>query len=176
MEAVYKLKEVLKALDIPRDRFNDWLSRGYIEATIQEKRGKRVIKSYNTIDVYSIAFFKHLVEILSVQRDYAKVLTAYCKKELRLQALNQSVPHIDHMLLVFGFSGEKPERNIMTLSSHEPGYVLEINNAKIGYFDVDGKYTRLKREGKWIGENWRYIHLINLKQLRMEIDQALMSV
>jgi hypothetical protein len=71
----FKMIDVMEALDIPRERFKDWLMRGYITASIYIEKGKRTFKHYSRLDIYRIALFKHLVQSVRVPREVAAGLS-----------------------------------------------------------------------------------------------------
>ena len=62
--------DIVKILDIQRERLRDWQSRGFIRASREaEKQGKRAY--FSRLDVYAIGLFKNLVEIYRFSRDEA---------------------------------------------------------------------------------------------------------
>lgn len=67
----FQMIDVIKALDIPRERFKDWLMRGYIYGSIYVEKGTRTFKNYSQLDVYRIALFKHLVQNVRIPREVA---------------------------------------------------------------------------------------------------------
>lgn len=67
----FSLKEVTDGLQIPRERFKEWVLRGFVTASIQQKQGSRTFNSYSVSDLYYIAFFKHLIEHTQLPREHA---------------------------------------------------------------------------------------------------------
>lgn len=66
MEKEYNMRDVLNAVDIPRERFKEWIAKGFIKASIQESQGEgaRMINKYSLDDVYKIAIFKEMIKLL----------------------------------------------------------------------------------------------------------------
>lgn len=59
--APYSTLDIVRALNIPRERFRDWLDRGFIKPTIPSAgRGKSA--RFTRHDIYKIAFFRKIVD------------------------------------------------------------------------------------------------------------------
>jgi hypothetical protein len=68
---MYSIGEVIKILDIPRERLNDWIARDYVRGSVKKIKPKRVFIEYTTEDIYYIALFKNLIESLGISREKA---------------------------------------------------------------------------------------------------------
>jgi hypothetical protein len=62
MKQKFTIKDVIKALDIPRERFKEWIFRGYIEPSIQKAEGPGSKNLYSRFDLYAIRLFDYLLK------------------------------------------------------------------------------------------------------------------
>jgi len=67
----FQLKDVLAILEMDRGRFNEWVSRGLVQAEHWLKKGSRIHKEYSKIDIYAIAIFKTLLDDAQLPRENA---------------------------------------------------------------------------------------------------------
>ena len=71
MEQTFSTFDVLKILDIKRERLREWMNRGFIIPTVPaEGLGSKAV--FSVVDIYKIAVFKKLVES-GVRRSRAAV-------------------------------------------------------------------------------------------------------
>lgn len=57
----YTTFDVVKIIDVKMERLQDWLKRGYIQPTTQEKVGRGMKKYFDHLQLYAIQAFKYLV-------------------------------------------------------------------------------------------------------------------
>lgn len=63
MKDEYTTFDIIKKLNIPRERLRQWMVRGYIEPSIRKADGVRIKALFSREDVYKIALFKKLIEL-----------------------------------------------------------------------------------------------------------------
>jgi hypothetical protein len=71
MPEEFTVKNIVESLEIPRERFNEWVFRGYIKATVKKADGLGTKNIYNRVDIYGVALFKHLIENVRLPREDA---------------------------------------------------------------------------------------------------------
>ncbi len=171
MKTTFDLKEILEALKIPRDRFNDWLSRGYIKPSIRTQRGNRVIKSYTIEDIYTIVFFQHLTETMNMQREFAKILTDKFRSTIKAQLeYNRLLKHEFIAIRCENKHGENKIESYMGSKNH----FLEMSTSICYNRSEDGEIHPFPPPPyPWVAEdNWTWVHVINLIQLKEKVDSA----
>jgi hypothetical protein len=62
MKTTYSTLDIVKALEIPRERLREWLNRGFITPGIQQASGAGTKALFGPEDLYRIMVFKQLVE------------------------------------------------------------------------------------------------------------------
>lgn len=62
--------DIIKLLDIPRERLQDWMNRGFIKPSIQTAQGKGTKNIFSRYNVYGIELFKRLLDF-GVNREVA---------------------------------------------------------------------------------------------------------
>jgi hypothetical protein len=73
MKDRFTISEITKSLLIPRERFKEWLLRGYIKGSIKEPQGSsRTLHYYSLSDAVIISVFKKMLDI-GVSRNVAKL-------------------------------------------------------------------------------------------------------
>ena len=100
------MNDVLKVLDIKRERLKEWIARGYIIPSIKQPQGKgtRIIKKYNIEDIYRVALFKYLTK--HIKRE--------CAAKIIYNIANSSYPIYeidDEICLLIRFKDKKFEIN-----------------------------------------------------------------
>jgi hypothetical protein len=67
----FQRKEVLQITGIELERFNAWVDRGYINASVEIKKGLRTFREFSVEDIYTIAAFRFMIEKCEIPRDVA---------------------------------------------------------------------------------------------------------
>ncbi len=62
MEKQYSTLDIVRILDIPRERLREWLNRGFIRPSIQEAKGPGTKALFSHEDLHRILLFKQLLE------------------------------------------------------------------------------------------------------------------
>lgn len=131
MKDRFSIGEVIKALNIPRERFKEWVLRGYVKASIQEPQGSRKLSFYSISDILIIAIFKKLIES-GISRNVAKLSswTLYSNKS----HLSAGTKFFAFFTYPIGIKGNGPiYRAISEEDSQKP-----FNTLFVDFSDVDG--------------------------------------
>ena len=63
MKNNFIIKDVITILAIPRERFKEWVFRGYIKPSLQKAEGTGTKNIYSRFDLYAIKLFDLLLNI-----------------------------------------------------------------------------------------------------------------
>ncbi|HEA68265.1 hypothetical protein LCGC14_2489880 [marine sediment metagenome] len=103
--AKYTIGDILKAVDVERERFKEWTMKGFIESSEKVRQGKRILHLYSQLDAYCIGLFKHLIEKAGLSRASSAAFCRTWKKEAKELPLN--LPGIMWNFLVFYRRGDE---------------------------------------------------------------------
>jgi len=181
----YTTFQIIKALNIPRERLKDWMEKGFVKPSLQQAQGKGTKALFSLLDVYSLALFKHLIEECHFSRDAASRFSSMW---------------LDYIYnFPYEHGKEISDREISDLLSNELIFISEMETDSI--YPSDKEKEEKKGERKMIyspfsfhgkGEDflksitnhltpfvennrWEDIHIVNFKRIREQVDTALTS-
>lgn len=156
MEDIFQLKDVLRVLEVPRERFNEWMMKGYISSSVETKRGARVFREYTKSDIYSIAVFKKMIENCSISREVASIASKAWKKNLSENKENLKsgvvflIADTDKNIKIIPFNPSILHQNTSGLLNKA---ILKI----MGILQDDES-------------DWSYVVVVNIKEVTEKID------
>jgi hypothetical protein len=167
----YQLKDVLRIIDIPRERFNEWSARGFVNASIENQKGSRIFKEYTIEDIYSICVFRHLIEECSVSRESASTAISIWKTHLKENP--DDLKNGILFLVVSKFDTDKQTENKREMRIM-PFSLPNWNTS-------DNRYVRLMKftmqlmqtEDEEKHGEWSHILIVNIKNILDGIDTRL---
>jgi len=159
IEDLYSTLDIVKALNIPRERLRDWMIRGFIKPSLPST-GKGTIAVFTKADVFGVALFGKLLE-KGFKREMAAEYIEMVLSQNIYKALNfilfkslirdgKRVVEIEEQI---GKSSLKVE-------------IDEKGNAKV----ISGPFENP------IAEEWEDIHILNVGNLFKEVDAALTDI
>ena len=159
IEDLYSTLDIVKALNIPRERLRDWMIRGFIKPSLPST-GKGTIAVFTKADVFGVALFGKLLE-KGFKREMAAEYIEMVLSQNIYKALNfilfkslirdgKRVVEIEEQI---GKSSLKVE-------------IDEKGNAKV----ISGPFENP------IAEEWEDIHILNVGNLFKEVDTALSDI
>jgi|GEM_PF-2924925 len=173
----YQLKDVLRIIgnlpkdgELPRERFNEWMAKGFINASVETRKGSRIFKEYTLLDIYSIAVFRHMIEECSISRELAGNVINKWKSSLKnnpdgiksgvLFLIFRSIDEID---IIPGTTDQTQiKRSIYTVSFPKADdYAYAVSKA-----------VELVHANDEAGE-WSYIMVVNVKNVISGVDSRL---
>ena len=181
----YSTFQIIRALNIPRERLKDWMEKGFLKPSLQQARGKGTKALFSLLDVYSLALFKHLIEECHFSRDAASHFSSMWLDYI------YNFPY-DH-------GKEISDREILALLSNELIFISERETDFVYPSDKEKEekkgerkmiYSPFSFHGKsedflksitnhlthFVEKNtWEDIHIVNFKRIREKVDAALAS-
>ena len=159
IEDLYSTLDIVKALNIPRERLRDWMIRGFIKPSLPSTE-KGTIAVFTKADVFGVALFGKLLE-KGFKREMAAEYIEMVLSQNIYKALNfilfkslirdgKRVVEIEEQI---GKSSLKVE-------------IDEKGNAKV----ISGPFENP------IAEEWEDIHILNVGNLFKEVDMALTDI
>lgn len=152
--------DVVKILEIPRERFREWIVKKFIKPSIQAPDGYKSRAIFSLVDVYGAGIFKHLLSKgLNRERSalYVKGFVKYgelkeanyilfrmCENQIDISAFGEGVWYID----------------------------LKTGNLKNENADMVNKYHTKKLPQK----PWESIFIINFQLIKNKIDDAVLKL
>jgi len=148
MRNEYSTFDVMKALEIDRERLRVWMVKGYVAPTIEaDGAGTRAV--FNRVDVYLVEFFKNLLEG-GLSRSAAAIFIKHVRKNKKFM---DRLANIDYIVL------KKRGSNTWEAMT----YKGEIENA---LFKSDPKESFM----------WEQINIYNFAIIRQKVDSKLKKV
>ncbi len=160
MRNEFSTLDIVKALEIPRERLREWMNRGYVRpSTPAQGQGKKAV--FTRQDVYNVQVFRQLVDF-GVERDTAFHFVKFYSDRMKTYKQESSY-------MVIRFGKLKPQVKYGSKSQRTASFASD--NDKL-CLDVGAT-----EEHKDINDdNWRTIHIVNLKTLHKETDSALQTL
>jgi len=159
IEALYSTLDIVKALNIPRERLRDWMTRGFIKPSLPST-GKGTIAIFTKADIFGVALFGRLLEKgfkREVAAEYIEmVLSHNLYKALNLVLFKSVIRDGERVVDIEDQIGKGP----LKVEIDEKG------NAKI----ISGPFENP------IAEEWEDIHILNVGNLFKEVDVALSDI
>lgn len=88
MKQEFTIKDIVAILSIPRERFKEWVFRGYIRPSIKKAQGPGDKNLYSRLDLYAIRLFDYLVKN-GFHRREASFMVNRLFKSLKPESLDQ---------------------------------------------------------------------------------------
>ena len=162
----YSTLYVAKVLGIDRERLRAWLLKEYFEPTLPSLgRGTRI--GFSRSDIYGIALFKLLVEI-GIKREIVSQLVG---KWIGSTEVGMGPDDAG----MFGKSTYFMYGKVMRGGEEEYFSRFHIDGSGQGIMNMGLYPDKLQMEklpADMVG-NWSYINIVNLAQIRQEIDEAM---
>ena len=156
IEDLYSTLDIVKALNIPRERLRDWMTRGFIKPSLPST-GKGTIAIFTKADVFGVALFGRLLEKgfkREVAAEYIEmVLSQKIYKALNFTLFKSVIRDGKRVVDIEEQIGKGPLK-------------VEIDkkgNAKVISGSLENPIT----------EEWEDIHILNVGNLFKEVDAAL---
>ena len=95
MKSEFSTLDIVKKLNIPRERLRDWMSRGFVKPS-QQAQGQGTKALFTRFDVHLVGIFRDLVDF-----GYKRSLAAHCIQEVeknKYQKVNGRTNCCDHIL------------------------------------------------------------------------------
>ena len=162
----YSTLYVAKVLKIDRERLRAWLLKEYFEPTLPSL-GKGTRVGFSRSDIYGIALFKLLVEI-GIKREVVSDLVGKLIGSVEYGAGPDDVG-------IFGKSTYFMYGRVMRNGQEEYFSRLHVDGSGEGIMRMDLYPDRLQMErlpADMVGY-WSYINIVNLAQIRHEVDEAM---
>lgn len=180
----YSTLDIIKGLNIPRERLRGWMKEGFIKPTVPALgQGTKAI--FTLDDVYGIALFQSLIsigfhrKIAAVAMETVRGIYGYpgeegaIPKNVSSLGLQSCLTDIEYLLLLFKTESGDEIPKILTAGKSSDGKnpLLDLQNVQIigseHYVGVGGS-DNIKSYS-----NWSHIHSINFKKLRAHVDGAM---
>ena len=179
----YTTFQIIKTLEIPRERLKDWMEKGFVKPSIQQARGKGTKALFSLLDVYSLALFKHLIEECHFSRDAASQFSALWLEyiynfpyEEGKEVSDRTIADLLSNELIFI---SKREADLSKLSDEENQEKKDESTIFYRPFSFHGRnedfVKALTNHLKPLVEQnrWEDIHIVNFKRIREKVDAAL---
>lgn len=157
MKTTFSTFEIMKALGIPRERLREWMKRDFIKPTISaDGQGTRAV--FSRQDAYGVELFRQLLE-RGLARDKARLFVKFFHDKVK-----EDIARNNYLIIRQGKL--KPSQKFGSKTQDTAFFAGddEVVRLDIGSTDI---------RGEMYDENWRFIHVINLKILFKETDLEL---
>lgn len=159
IEDLYSTLDIVKALNIPRERLRDWMTRGFIKPSLPST-GKGTIAIFTKADVFGVALFGKLLE-----KGFKREMAAEYIEMVLSQNIYKALNFILFKSLIRNGKRVVDIEEQMGKSSLKVE-IDEKGNAKV----ISGPFENP------IAEEWEDIHILNVGNLFKEVDAALSDI
>lgn len=151
--------DVARKLGIPRERFREWLVRGFIRPSIQQASGSGTRNLFSRWDMYLIALFQHLIE-RGLGREEA---SAY------VNALSDRPAVINHIVFKIRTSDNgETEISIIDIPPDEEEPRIDIRTGNMNIW-----FDQLRQMIEAPDEEYDEILIVNFGKIRRTVDRKL---
>lgn len=161
MRDEFSTLDIVKALGIERERLREWMNRSFVKPTISAQ-GQGTKALFSRRDVYRVELFRQLLEE-GFDRDQGRIFVDLYRQQMGTGKGNPSCLIIRLGTMKFGGNDLGPVHSAFFAF---PGDKLLLDE---GYVDNDPLYGTARTEK----DKWYFMHVVNLRELRSKIDQAL---
>ena len=159
MQNEFTTFDIIKALEIPRERLREWMKLGFIKPT-QEADGKGTKAIFTKQDCYRVELFRQLLQ-MGLQRKLASQFIESYNEPRGKHKWGES-----YLVIRLGARRNRPEDVHGTyFTKYIASDDQKIDLAK-GFIDDD-------RLAANFDERWDYVQLVNLKRLEQQTDMKL---
>jgi hypothetical protein len=156
MEDIYSTLDIVKALNIPRERLRDWMNRGFIKPSLPSTR-QGTIAIFTKADVFMVALFGKLLE-MGFKREVASgyiesIVLTRMEGNLDFIILKSVIQNGEPEIIAYKAYGKTP----INLTISEKGDVI-CNFGPLPAFQAN---------------SWDDIHILNIENIRTEVEAAL---
>jgi hypothetical protein len=159
IEDLYSTLDIVKALDIPRERLRDWMTRGFIKPSLPST-GKGTIAIFTKADIFGVALFGKLLE-----KGFKREMAAEYIEMVVGQKLYGSLNFILFKSVI------RDDKRVIDVE-----YQIGKGPLKV---EIDKKGNAKVISGSFenpITEEWEDIHILNVGNLFKEVDAALTDI
>lgn len=152
----YTTFDIVQKLGIKRDRLNDWLTRGYIQPSIQRASGQGTKNLFTRFDLYLIKVFEHMLS-----RGFSREVATDKIKSLQEAWKPLPEPRLVPPYVAFG---ETFSRQVREGIHEEKAVRTEVVCVILNDLS-EGRLERMK--------NCDDIYILNFRKLTGEVNRAL---
>jgi len=155
----YSTFDIVKALDIDRERLREWMNRGYIKPS-QSAQGQGTRALFSTLDVYAVELFRNLVEA-GFSREAAS---------LYVQKFIKEEKHTKYETKVIGFRVSTEQIQFFQIDSN---FKIRKLDLRTGTLVAPMSQTEKEEFLPKDLEDWDRVYLVNIEKIRKKVDEAL---
>lgn len=145
----YSTLDIVKSLDIPRERLRDWMNRGFITPS-KEAKGQGTKALFSRIDVYAISLFRYLVERCKFLREEA---ARFSQEWLAKAKSEEDRSFVSQDLIAFDRATAKEGEEVISLRSLRSQEIEQMESAE--------------------GVDWDALFVVNFRKIREDVDAKL---
>lgn len=155
MKTEFSTFDIVKILEIPRERLKDWMNNDFIRPTTAAQ-GKGTKAIFNRDSVYAVALFQKMISI-GFTRKVAADFVSKGWDEGHFENVNY---------ITFRVQGDVGRPHLLT---GDPDLSLKYGVVKgVGGFKFPSENHPLE-----LSDDWDYLSVINFKKLRAEVDNRI---
>ncbi|WP_319407472.1 MerR family transcriptional regulator [uncultured Desulfosarcina sp.] len=157
LDQLYTTFDVVKIIGIKMERLQDWIKRGFIKPSSEEKVGRGIKRYFSKLDLYFIKTFQGLVENGITRQEASYIVWDVQKQPLIINALRSAGQPQD----------VKKLRTEPYFIVTEKGWT-ENNFSRTKLVYKDELQIRLTENS-----DSDFVHIVNLSRIKSQIDAAL---
>ena len=169
MKDEFSTFDIIKALEIPRERLKDWMNKEFIRPSVPAK-GQGTKAVFTLLDVYSVALFTQLITLFGVHRKFAANFVERFKWEATIRGSNGE--DVTSFILRYT-AGDDGETTFDAMSLEEGYYAFDLKYGRTVSYDPHGD-----KPINPIDDKVRYVGaiVINFSETREAVKAALATL
>lgn len=161
MRNEFSTLDIVKALDIPRERLREWINRSYVRPT-EPARGQGKKSVFTLQDVYNVQLFRQLVDF-GVEREIAHHFVKFYKDRMKTYKEESSYMIIRYGKLIPQIKfGSGKSQYTASFADDDGKIILDVGTTD-EHDEINDK-------------DWQTMHIVNLKTLHKNTDSALQKL
>jgi len=170
MKTDFSTLDIVKALNIERERLRDWMTRGYVKPSVEaEGQGTRAV--FTAHDAYGVALFRDLVG-----RGFSRERASAIVKLFMKQKGEPGSKKTSYIIIRESMEGDGViETTIECVDSDSSDHTVDLKTGH--HIPRILKDLPMLKDVYYKDDNeWRILYAVNFAALRKEVDAALGGV
>ena len=162
MHQKYSTLDIVRALKIPRERLRVWIDHGFISPYIQRAEGQGTKALFDRLDVYAIALFRKLLEMVLNRIDASRYLETWLK-EARDRPTRVTASY-NQIIFIRFVKKKSVKRGCFAISSPKN----QSMSFRFQFSALGGQIDEYLKD-----KDWDDILVVNFKKIKAEVDASL---
>jgi hypothetical protein len=182
MENEFSTLDIVKALQIPRERLRDWMNRSFIEPSVPaDGQGTKAV--FTLHDVYGVALFRALIDNGFNRETSSRFVKDFIEQEKKEKEKekNGRIAYPETNYIVIRVPADKKELvQVIHLGAFWGKHYAWSLDLELGYPETEASKAFAPQKEARTGmprpeknKNWGFLHVVNFKAIRDKVDEEM---